>query len=205
MLIDPRRWPPSSPWPGNTRVRFGARNVKAGRRWAAIMDLVDSVSYTLRHGGPPTWERRWRKMLSLRARIEALYRGAQTVGNNEDAEMSVEDFSVAAFHLAEHLASDTSLPQAVRDQARDQTAKGILKVAGDMANTDKHHTRTGGPTVRVSQFSSGSGPGGLSMSLTSVPATGPSTNYDALAFATDCVEAWRAFLTSHGVAIPAPN
>ena len=77
-----------------------------------------------------------------------------------------------------------------------------LEVASGFANTDKHHTRHGPDPLKVKISNTLTGPTGARVTLTYSSPKRTVQTCDALDLAERCLQSWRAFLSSQGIALP---
>jgi hypothetical protein len=147
------------------------------------------IGYT----GPRPWRQKWTDTLDALERVENVYTKKEGQGN-EDVRRAVEDFFRVCRELADWLWQDTGSGldrDTVLNFVRDDPD---LRLADGVAQTIKHHTRTGSDpiTARVTQIFVG--PDGARAQIDWSKPSGASGSEDALALARRCVGAWRRFL-----------
>ena len=148
------------------------------------------------------WQEKWGEMLLYLQQIEGFYAGSGQ-GGNSVAEAAARAFFTSCDNVRDHLIGDLANLGAL-------TAGGIstfgfatpvLVVANAMANTAKHHTRSGGrPHARITKTRMSEGR--ITMTVTFDPGGTSEQDCDVLTLARACEAAWRTYLTSNGVTVP---
>ena len=151
-----------------------------------------AVGYT----GPRPWQQKWQDVVDALHRVEAAYATTEGLGN-EQLRRTVKGFFEICRELADWLWQSTSLDKdAVMDFVHGDPD---LRLADAMAQTTKHHTRTGGITARITGIRVG--PDGTSAEIGWSQVSGTNGSEDALELARKSVEAWRRFLAQEGLGL----
>jgi hypothetical protein len=152
------------------------------------------IGYT----GPRPWQQKWADVLRALEQLEATYTTKEGQGN-EDVRRRVESFFEICRELADWLWQDngTSLDK--------PTVMGFvlsdshLRLADAMAQTTKHHTRTGSDPITARITNILVGPDGASAEIGWSQVSGASGSEDALNLARGYVQAWQSFLKQNGL------
>jgi hypothetical protein len=157
---------------------------------------------TIGIGYPPhrPWQQKWQDIEHGLERIESAYDVTQGQYGNEDVRRFVEGFFKDCRELADWLWQDhqsTGLNKTAVMAA--VMADPHLRLADGVAQTIKHHTRTGTDpiTARITDITIG--PGGCYAKIGWSRPSGAKGSEDALALARKCVDAWRRFLAGRGL------
>lgn len=143
------------------------------------------------------WSEMWRLVQHNYAIVESRYYHSISTPNNDVIKYDVYNFFVSAYHLHEHLAKDridSLVDDSVRSAALDAATAPPIKLAGDITNTFKHHTRSRGREVRIVQLTSAP-----SATLGWINRDGSSETRDVLVAAQEVVSFWRQFIFDHGL------
>ena len=105
-------------------------------------------------------------------------------------------------HLPEWLTGNlSSLPRVTRSDIQAHEAADVdLKLARDLGNTYKHHTRTVGTEARLGPIDVSNA--GYKMTIEYGNPGGTPSTRDALDLAEACVASWRQFLSVRGIQAP---
>jgi hypothetical protein len=163
--------------------------------------VSSSVSYAVDHR--PWFEKWWLVTIGL-SDISRLYSGDLRPPETSHYRAVVSRFCSDSWDMKDWLFhDDTRVPPSDRADADNwRRSSAAIQLTGDVANTFKHRTRTGGRPAGVSQV-------GLSGYRPQIavawwdPATGAvQGSRDALDLAQGAVDDWRAFFTAHGMTAP---
>jgi hypothetical protein len=146
------------------------------------------------------WQEKWQDVEHGLERIESAYDVTQGQYGNEDVRRFVEGFFKDCRELADWLWQDhqsTGLNKAI--VMGFVMADPALRLADGIAQTTKHHTRTGTDpiTARITDITTG--PGGRYAKIGWSRPGGAKGSEDALHLARKCVDAWRRFLAGQGL------
>jgi hypothetical protein len=147
---------------------------------------------------PAPWQEMW---VEVRHRLDVLrgwYSGSQGMNVSELTAASVA-FFVSCYHLAEHIKADPTVPQPARAQAMGHAhSDPSLALAADITNTYKHSERDPGKrTCKITDAITR--PGGAVVTFTWTDPQGVPHREDCLDLAERAVNAWSAFLRTHGL------
>lgn len=166
-----------------------------------VLNVTDSVSYTLKYGGR-AWQEVWRRLVRAHAHIVAIYDGTSgATESTDDWRDAVVDFVVACHHLADWLNKDPSVGPGPRSAVWGYVrADPDLSLAQDFSNSQKHRDRkkASARLVYVESVSGGSDSGG-SMSIAWDVDGKTQGRRDALDLADACISKWRDFLAAQGL------
>lgn len=169
----------------------------------AVTTMDAMVGLTVDYGKVRPWQEQWRAVLEAFARLEDAYRGAPGQQNGDSLKRLPTVFCQDCWHLKDWLQSDTAVPPTVAklvERYATAVAQHSLNLAGDVANTHKHHGRNPGyRTARVGQMDSRQDHGlvRVTMRIDWEDPAGKTGSEDALDLARRSVEEWRAFFTTH--------
>jgi hypothetical protein len=146
------------------------------------------------------WQQKWQDVQHGLERIESAYDVTQGQYGNEDVRRFVEGFFKDCRELADWLWQDhqsTGLNKPTVMAA--VMADPHLRLADGLAQTIKHHTRTGTDpiTARITDITIG--PGGRYAKIGWSQPSGAKGSEDALDLARRCMDAWRRFLAGRGL------
>jgi hypothetical protein len=142
-------------------------------------------------GDPRPWEQKWRDVLDELQRMEracAREEGQST----DDVRRAVEGFFKTCRELADWLWQNGGLAKPIVMSF--VLSDPRLRLADAVAQTTKHHTRTGDDpiTARITEIRSA--PEGISAKISWSRPSGTSGAEDALDLARKCVQSWQGFL-----------
>lgn len=146
------------------------------------------------------WQQKWQDVEHGLQQIETAYDVTQGQYGNEHVRRVVEGFFKDCRELADWLWQD--LQSIGLDEPTIRTfmrSDPDLRLADAIAQTIKHHTRTGTDpiTARITDITIG--PGGRHAKIGWSQPSGAKGSEDALDLASKCVGAWRQFLASRGL------
>lgn len=110
-----------------------------------------------------------------------------------------------AYHFKDWIRNDPSVPQAVSAAVEPYiNASAELSICADLCNATKHLTLTksrsaANPTLGPKVFSLGLGTGSPATISLKYEVTTNSGPLDAFQLATKCIDAWKTFLSNHGM------
>jgi hypothetical protein len=142
---------------------------------------------------PRPWKQKWNDVLYALGRVESVYSVREGQGN-EDVRRAVEGFFNTCRELADWLWQDPNSGldrKTVLDFVRDDPD---LRLADGVAQTTKHHTRTGAEPITARVALIFVGPDGGRAQIDWWKPTGEWGSVDAYELAHNCVQAWRRFL-----------
>ncbi|WP_295123519.1 hypothetical protein [uncultured Leifsonia sp.] len=156
---------------------------------------------TVQHTGGWTWESRWLLVTKYLARLQEIYSGAP-IESNTDLWAITNSFMIDGYHLGEAFTHQLSL----REQVAMTVANSPeLQLCRDYANTWKHFNRNSNARVAYIWADGDSESGGHFVTIAYRLRDDPQSSQtvvDALAVARAAWEAWRAFMSSNGLAEP---
>ena len=152
---------------------------------------VPRPTIAIGYDNPRPWQQKWQDVQDGLKRVETIYASKEAIGN-EEVRRPVEEFFKACRELADWLWGNSGVKKPVVIQLIRRSP--YLRLADGMAQTTKHHTRTGKDpmTARIAEIRVG--PDGARARIAWARPSGASGSGDALYFARGCVRAWRRFL-----------
>lgn len=159
----------------------------------------ESLSLGVQVGaGPRPWIELWLQVQHQLKTLQAMYAGQAGTAGSQQVQSTVNEFFINCYSLKDHIKNDPAVPPAVTAKVVEAFVHSTpaLQLAGDIANTAKHHTLWSGRKAAISGWHAG--PGGVTVEITATDATG-STTQDALVLAHDALAAWQQFITSNGL------
>lgn len=157
---------------------------------------VDSTQVGIPYAPDRPWQDQWRAVLAALADLEGA--AARQMDPPTDWRELPIRFCELCWHLRDWLRNDPEVPQAVGRSAdlfaRDRPA---LKLAGDVANTNKHRNRK--PGDRNAWVSGGTVAEDKASFVIEWSDDGSSGTEDALATARQAVQDWRGFFATRGL------
>lgn len=147
-----------------------------------------------------TWREQWDRVLRRLDDVRAAYSGAP--GGTTWATDSVQSFFEAVHHLKDWIGNDSSIPLTKFEGDALIDTDTNLQLSADIANGSKHlsltSTRTGDKSTDIKRNDATVFVGtGRSAHRFYIASGG--TEYDVLAVAEGAVDAWRKFLSVHGL------
>ncbi len=175
--------------------------VSAGGVLVATSVLTPSVAVQPAPDRP--WFDKWIDMQRAIERLRSAYKSVPS-GGNVEVDGYVRQFFGACHDMRDWLRCDqVNLPSLDYSKLSAHIAGDPdLEVASGFANTDKHHTRHGPDPLTVKISNTLTGPTGARVTLTYSSPKRTVRTCDALDLAERCLQSWRAFLTSQGIALP---
>lgn len=158
-------------------------------RVASSIDL--EVSYPLNR----SWAEQWADVQASYAALQHAYTSGERIDNHELRRL-IKNFFTQCWHMWDWLLHDPTTPVTETLLQAFCNGNGPLSLCNAMANTTKHHTRTGGTTARVKSVKLGSSVSAL------IEHSNPPGQVDALHLATDCMIQWRQFLAANNIVAP---
>jgi hypothetical protein len=137
---------------------------------------------------------KWQDLMNLLKQVETIYAAKEGVGN-EDMRRAVEDFTTTCRELGDWLWQNTALTKNTVIQAIKRSP--YLRLADSMAQTIKHHTRTGKDPITAGIAEIRVGPDGARARIDWSRPSGASGSIDALDLTRGCTRSWRRFLRKH--------
>ncbi len=147
-----------------------------------------------------TWRDHWERVLRRLDDVRAVYRGAP--GGTIWATDSVQSFFEAVHHLKDWTGNDPAIPLTKADGDALINRDTNLQISADIANGSKHFnlttTRTGDKGTDITRNDATVQLGaGTSAHRFYIQSDG--VEYDAIDVAEGAVDAWRTFLSGHGL------
>lgn len=160
-----------------------------------------SARASVQHTGGWTWESRWLLVTKYLARLQEIYSGAQ-IESNTDLWAITNSFMIDGYHLSEAFSHQLSLRVQVASTVANSPE---LQLCRDYANTWKHSNRNSNVRIAYIWEDGDSATGGHFVTIAHRLRDDPQssqTTVDALAVARAAWEAWRAFMSTNGIAEP---
>jgi hypothetical protein len=158
-----------------------------------VMGYVEAPPPTIAIGytSPRPWQQKWQDVLDALKPIEHAYTTKESL-SNEGIRRDVENFFEVCRELADWLWQNSGV-------SKDIVMKLVhgshyLRLADAMAQTTKHHTRTGNNPITADVAEVRIGPDGARVRIDWSRTSGASGSGDALDLARGCVRSWQRFL-----------
>lgn len=164
---------------------------------------VTSVSVSYASQRP--WFDQWWVALWWLDQVERCYAGRSDGPRDTSGwRLIAQEACLAMCHVRDWLEHDPAVPLNGGQLRRIVERKVWLKLATDVANTSKHHTRLkGGVTARVGSVSvSGADVKRGVVAISWNDGQGQGASVDALALVRGAASEWRTVLADHGIADP---
>jgi hypothetical protein len=150
--------------------------------------------------GPRPWREKWSRLLLDLDTIRRSYAGQLGFQSTDAWASTIASFLGSAHHLYEWIEHDPQVPAAATAASHSyMQGDPFLKIAEGISNTDKHHTRDHGIQTAIGKMTVDSTGCTAEIAWRHVK-SGAAGRIDALDLAEGCVAAWKAFISSHGLA-----
>lgn len=148
---------------------------------------IIAIGYT----SPRPWRQKWQDVLDALKPIERAYTTQEGL-SNEDVRRDIEDFFKACRELADWLWQSTGVSKST--VMKRVHGSHYLRLADAMAQTIKHHTRTGQNPITASIAEIRIGSNGARVRIDWSKTSSRKGSRDALDLARGCVRSWQRFL-----------
>jgi hypothetical protein len=162
-------------------------STQAAEAYAEALTPTIATGYTT----PRPWRQKWQDVLDALKPIERAYM-TQDGLSTEDVRRDIENFFEACRELADWLWRSTRVSKSI--VMKRVRGGHYLRLADAMAQTIKHHTRTGQNAITVSIGEIRIGPDGARVRIDWSKTSGRKGSRDALDLARGCVRSWQRFL-----------
>jgi hypothetical protein len=161
--------------------------------------VSDSLSLGIEYVSGRPWHEMWARVGRRLADVQSCY---GTPGKSVDeARDAASEFFVWAYQLKDWLKNDPQVPTTTQAKVEPFVqASAALKLCGDFANTDKHHTRKPGQRTAWIGGATAGDSQPVTLRIDFVEPNGTKGSRDALQLAEAAKLEWDTFLTAEGLA-----
>lgn len=169
--------------------------VKAGAAAATV--AAASVGVELTYGEVRPWQDQWRTVVQQLEVVETACEPG-VASDTDVVRRGFDAFFTQCAHVADWVGNDPATTHSFDEVRKFVESDPALRVCLSVANTSKHHTRTGknAMTARIESIASDSAGIKARISWTEGQDNG---NEDALDLARRCVAAWQGYLERNGL------